>query len=176
MAPDADHDRPRRLPPAQQGETLLEEGVVLAVIPARGDQPAQATVRLSAGDHCEGCPASALCRPDAGDRRVMDVLDPLGVAVGDRVQVAVPGGAILKASFLIYGLPLLLLLAGVGLGTLVFSATQPLRDLWSFLMGAALAAAAVPWVRRTVRRCEAGGGRVLPARIEAKLAAAAEAQ
>ena len=156
-------------PPTGAGEILLEEGVVLAVTPAIGDRPAQATVRLEAGDHCEGCPASAMCRPSDGDRRLMDAVDPIGVAVGDRVRVAVPGGAVLKASFLVYGLPLLLLLAGVGLGTLVLPAEQPLRDLWSFLMGVALAVAAVPWVMRTVRRIESGGGSILPARIEAKL-------
>lgn len=157
--------------PTGTGETLLEEGVVLAVTPADGDRPAQATVRLEAGDHCEGCPASVMCRPSDGERRVMDVLDPIGVAVGDRVRVAVPGGAVLKASFLVYGLPLLLLLAGVGLGTLILPSEQPLRDLWSFLMGVALAAAAIPWVMRTVRRIESGGGHILPARIEVKLEA-----
>jgi positive regulator of sigma E activity len=154
-----------------QGETLLEEGIVLAVTPALGDRPAQARVRLLAGDHCEGCPAGAFCRPAGDDRRLMDVLDPVGVSVGDHVQVAVPGGAVLKASFLIYGLPLLLLLVGVGLGTLVWPEGEHLRDLWSFLLGAALAAAAVPWVRRLVQRAESGGGRILPARIEARLAA-----
>jgi sigma-E factor negative regulatory protein RseC len=158
-------------PPVGRGETLLEAGVVLAIIPAAGDRPAQATVRLEAGDHCEGCPASVMCRPGDGDRRLMDVLDPIGVTVGDRVQVAVPGGAVLRASFLVYGLPLLLLLAGVGLGALVLPHEQPLRDLWSFFIGVALAAAAVPWVIRTVRRIESGGGHVLPARIDAKLEA-----
>lgn len=157
--------------PYRQGETLLEEGVVLAVTPALGDRPAEARVRLLAGDHCEGCPAGAFCRPSGDERRFMDVLDPVGVAVGDHVQVAVPGGAVLKASFLIYGLPLLLLLAGVGLGTLIWPATDRFRDLWSSLAGIALAGAAVPLVRHLVRRAETGGGRILPARIEAKLAA-----
>jgi positive regulator of sigma E activity len=157
--------------PYHQGETLLEEGVVLAVTPPVGDRPAQARVRLLAGDHCEGCPAGAFCRPTGDERRLMDVLDPVGVKVGDHVQVAVPGGAILKASFLIYGLPLLLLLVGVGLGTLIWPAGEHLRDLWSFLLGAALAGAAVPWVRRLVERAESAGGRLLPARIEARLSA-----
>jgi sigma-E factor negative regulatory protein RseC len=154
---------------ASRGETLVEKGVVVAVIPAAAGHPAQATVRLEASDHCEGCPASCLCRPTSDDRRLMDVLDPIGVAIGDQVTVAVPGGAILKASFLVYGLPLLLLLAGVGLGTRIWPASEPLRDLWSFLVGVGLAAAAVPWVKRTVQRLEAGGGAILPARIEGKL-------
>ncbi len=154
-----------------RGEVLIETGVVLAVLPPLGGRPAQATVRLLASDQCEGCPASCVCRPAGGDRRLMDVLDPIGVTVGDRVQVAVPGGAVLRASFLVYGLPLLLLLLGVGLGTRIWPATEPMRDLWSFLVGVGLAAAAVPWVRQTVQRLERGGGQVLAARIEARLGA-----
>jgi positive regulator of sigma E activity len=144
-----------------RGETLLEEGVVLAVMPAEGAAPARARVRLVAGDHCEGCPACAICKPDTGDRRLMDVTDPLGVAVGDHVRVAVPGGAVLKASFLVYGVPLLMLLLGVWLGSLVWPEGGGLTDLWSFLMGAALAGAAMPLVSRTVRRAEKDGQSVL---------------
>lgn len=145
-------------------ETLLEEGVVVLVMPATG----HARVHLVAGDHCEGCPANAICKPDRDDRRVMDVRDPLGVAVGDRVRIAVPGGAVLHATFLVYGLPLLLLLAGVWLGTLIWPAENHYRDLFSFLLGAGLAGAAVPVVARMVR-----GGQVLEPSIEAKIAESA---
>lgn len=158
-----------------RGETLLEEGVVLAVTPATEAAPGKATVRLVAGDHCDGCPASSVCKPSSGEQRLMDVNDPVGVDVGDRVQVAVPGGAVLKMSFLVYGLPLLLLLAGVWLGTRIWSPETPLRDLWSFLLGAGLAALAVPFVQQTVRRTEAAGGQVLAARIEARIGVMLEA-
>lgn len=158
-----------------QGETLEEEGVVLAVVPASGDAPATARVRLLAGEHCEGCPASSVCRPETGDRRIMEVTDPVGVAVGDHVRVTVPGGAVLRASFLVYGLPLLLLLLGVWLGTRIWGAEVALRDLWSFLLGAGLAAAAVPLVRRTVQHTEAEGGPLLAARITARIEGALEA-
>jgi positive regulator of sigma E activity len=104
----------------------------------------------------------------------MDVTDSVGVAVGDRVQVAVPGGAVLKASFLVYGLPLLLLLIGVWLGTMIWSADQALRDLWSFLLGAGLAAAAVPFVRQIVQQTEATGATMLAARIEGRVVEALE--
>lgn len=156
-------------------ETLFEEGVVLAVVPAAGDGPARARVRLTAGDHCEGCPASLLCKPGDGDRRIMDVTDPFGVAVGDRVRVAVPGGAVLRASFLVYGLPLVLLLVGVWLGTRIWSPETALRDLWSFLLGAGLAAAAVPFARRAVERTEAAGDPLLAPRIAALVDGSLEA-
>ncbi len=157
------------------GENLEEEGVVLAVEPAAADAPASARVRLLAGEHCEGCPASAMCRPETGDRRIMEVADPLGVAVGDRVRVTVPGGAVLRASFLVYGLPLLLLLLGVWLGTRIWAPEVALRDLWSFLLGAGMAGAAVPLVKRTVERTETAGGPMLAARITARVTEALEA-
>ena len=158
-------DQLRQPQPPAAGETLIEEGIVTALIPASGGKPSQATVRLEIGEHCGQCAANVLCRPADGDRRMMDVLDPIGVAVGDRVQVAVPGGAVLKASLLVYGLPLLLLLAGVGIGMFIWPEGRPMRDLWSFLLGIGLAAAALPFVRHAVRRAESGGGRILPARI-----------
>jgi len=151
------------------GEVLLEEGIVLALLPSTGGRPAQVRVRLVVSDHCEGCSASSLCKPDGGDRRELEVIDPLGVAVGDRVQVAVPGGAVLKASLLVYGLPLVFLLAGAVGGARLFAADEPLRDLWSFLIGIGVAAAALPLVRLLVRRTEAASGQLLAARITGRL-------
>jgi sigma-E factor negative regulatory protein RseC len=151
--------------PVHQGESLIEEGVVLAVTPAGDGRSARALVRLAAGDHCEGCPASVVCRPASDDRRLLEVVDSIGVAVGDQVRVAVPGGAVLKASFLVYGLPLLLLLAGVWLGTRIWPATEPMRDLWAFLVGVALAGAAIPLVRSLLHQAEARGEQALAARI-----------
>jgi len=148
-----------------RGETLLEEGVVLALMPGTGTEPARVRVRLLAGDHCEGCPASSMCKPDSDERRILEVCDTVGVGVGDRVRVAVPGGAVLRASFLVYGLPLIMLLAGVALGTKIWPAENAMRDLWSFLLGVGLAGAAVFVVSRMVRQAESGGGQILEPRI-----------
>lgn len=149
-------------------EVLLEEGVVLRRDEAAAGEPARVRVRLVAGDHCEGCPASALCKPGEGDRRVLDVIDTIGVECGDRVRVAVPGGAVLRASFLIYGLPLILLVAGVLLGQKLWPG-HALGDLWSFLLGTVLAGLAVPLVARMARDTEASGGALLEPRITEKL-------
>ena len=152
-----------------RGETLLEEGLVLSVTPAAGDRPAHAKVRLLAGDHCEGCPASVICKPESGDKRLIDVVDPVGVEVGERVRVMVPGGAVLKASFLVYGLPLLLMLVGVWLGTRIWPAENGMRDLWSFLLGAGLAAGAFPLVRAMMKRAEVEGGQMLEPKIDGRV-------
>jgi sigma-E factor negative regulatory protein RseC len=155
-------------------EVLYEEGVVIGLDRPTAQGPARARVQLAAGDHCEACPSRGICRPERDpEARVLDVVDPVGVAVGDRVRVAVPGGAVLRASFLVYGLPLVLLLAGVVLGMRIWPADDAMRDLWSFLLGAGLAAVGMPLVARVARAAEASGGQVLEASIAEKIPAAA---
>jgi len=151
-------------------ETLHEEGIVVALVPASTGAPARAQIRLQASEHCEGCAAKSLCRPQGEDRRLMDVLDPVGVAVGDRVRVAVPGGQILGLSMLVYGLPLVMLLAGVFLGFKLLPEGNPLRELVSFFLGAGLAAGAFPLARHLVRATPgAGPDAPLAARIVNRL-------
>lgn len=55
----------------------------------------------------DGCGASALAKLSANARTRVRVEDTLGVAVGDRVVIGIVAGALLRASFLVYGLPLL---------------------------------------------------------------------
>ena len=129
-----------------RGETLLEEGVVLSV------QPGAARVHLVAGDHCDACPASSVCRPQDGEKRILDVDDDLGVAPGDRVRVMVTGGAVLRASLLVYGLPLLLVVVGVVIGSKLWPTGTAHGDVASFGLGAGLAALAAPLVARWSRR------------------------
>jgi len=153
-------------------EVLYEEGVVVSLAGATAGRPARVRVQLAAGDHCEACPSRGLCRPERDpEARVLEVADPVGVAVGDRVRVAVPGGAVLRASFLVYGLPLLLLLLGVAVGFRIWPADDAMRDLWSFLLGAGLAAAGVPLVVRLTR--DGGGSGELEASVAERLPAVA---
>lgn len=137
-----------------RGESLLEEGLVLSSRP--GEQGwATAQVRLLAGSHCEGCPAAGVCQPGGEGDRVLEVLDALGARPGDRVRIRVMGSAVLRASFLVYGLPLLLLLIGVGIGSKLWSTGTARGDLLSFGLGALLAACAAPlaaWYGRKMDR------------------------
>lgn len=151
-------------------EVLYEEGIVVGLAGTTAGGSARVRVQLAAGDHCEACPSRGLCRPERDpEARVLEVADPVGVALGDRVRVAVPGGAVLRASFLVYGLPLLLLLLGVAAGFRIWPADAAMRDLWSFLLGAGLAAAGVPLVVRLTRG--GGGAGELEASVAEKLPA-----
>jgi positive regulator of sigma E activity len=149
-------------------EVLIEIGEVLQVLTPAAGGGRRVVVRLQIGEHCDRCAAHALCRPSGDGRREIEAEDPLGVAVGDRVRVAVRGSQVLHMSLLLYGLPLLLLLVGVGLGARLLPA-GPWRDGGSFLLAVGLAAAALPIVRLGVRR-RSGRGALLGASVMTRLA------
>ncbi|MFA7331475.1 MAG: SoxR reducing system RseC family protein [Candidatus Delongbacteria bacterium] len=143
-------------------ELQLEEGVVLEV---ELGPPARIRVQLSAGPGCEECGARLICRPEDPERRSLWVRvdDPLP-DVGSQVRLAVEGSRLLVASTWAYGLPLLGLCAGVGLGWWL-GAGWPARELLAFLAG--LLGAALPYAllaRRSRRRPEEEwlGARLLP--------------
>ncbi len=134
------------------GEQLRETGIVIAVIPAEGKDPARARVHLEVGDHCEHCAAKILCKPEDGERRVLECIDTIGVQVGQRVQVMVPGNEVLKASALVWGMPLLLLIVGISLGWLLLPAKVPGKELWCFLLGFALSLGSLFVLRSSQQR------------------------
>jgi sigma-E factor negative regulatory protein RseC len=95
-------------------EELTEEGIV------KESKDGIATVVISNSDNCEECTAKLYCKPGNTKQRSLTVNDPLGVNVGDSVKVSIKGSQILRVSFLIYGMPLILILAGLFLGMQFF--------------------------------------------------------
>lgn len=115
-------------------EILEEHGVVLET--SRG----VAVVRIERAADCEECSAKLLCRTTPASERVLTIRDDIGVAVGDAVEIHVRGTSVLRASMLLYGVPLLLLLAGVVAGMRVWAPAGMPREAWSALVGVVLAA------------------------------------
>lgn len=136
---------------AAEPEIQYEVGDVLRVLAPVADGGRRVVVRLHVSEHCDHCAAKALCQPSDDGRREIVAEDPLGVGVGEHVRVAVRGSQVLGMSLLLYGLPLLLLLVGIGLGAWLLPA-GPWRDGGSFLLAVGLAAAALPIVRLGLRR------------------------
>ena len=100
----------------------------LTVQAVAGRQVLVATHRASACSACavkSGCGAAALASMSKDDELVLDVPDGVRAAPGDRVVVALPGAALVKAAGLGYLLPLVVLVAaasvlsGLGLPDLV---------------------------------------------------------
>ncbi len=73
-----------------------------------------AVVSLARGRYCEGCGS---CCVAAGEASMLaEARNPVGARVGDRVEVEIPVKAALKAAYLLYGIPLLVFLLGLGAG------------------------------------------------------------
>ncbi|HSH70743.1 MAG TPA: SoxR reducing system RseC family protein [Deferrisomatales bacterium] len=80
-------------------------------------RPGRARVQTLRSGSCESCKARGGCSGLGGGREAQVwVSDPLGVAAGERVVIAVPGGTVVRASLFLYLLPVLALLAGAVLG------------------------------------------------------------
>lgn len=90
-----------------------EQGVV---IEASGPT---ALVRAEQSGRCSGCASAGFCHGGEGGERTVEAENPLGAAKGDRVVIALPAGALLKASFRVYMVPVLGLLAGAAAVQLV---------------------------------------------------------
>lgn len=112
-------------------EELFEEGIVLKS--SRGT----AEIALKENDSCEECSAKIFCSPQKNKLRTLLVSDPLGTLPGDEVKISVNGKEILKASLLLYGLPLILVLTGIIIGMSLFE-NYKYAELYSFISGLSL--------------------------------------
>ncbi|MDI6873043.1 SoxR reducing system RseC family protein [Candidatus Solincola sp.] len=73
-----------------------------------------AEVAFPRGRMCEGC--GSCCVAAGEDTMVVEARNPGGARKGDRVEVEVPIRVALKAAYLLYGVPLLAFLLGLGAG------------------------------------------------------------
>jgi len=110
-------------------EELYEEGIV------KKAKNGIAVISIQDSDKCKECTAKIYCKPGSSEERSLTVRDPHGAHPGDKVRIVIKGSKILRASFLLYGIPLILLLAGIFLGMEVFTIN---KELYSSLAGIGL--------------------------------------
>jgi sigma-E factor negative regulatory protein RseC len=110
-------------------EKLIEEGIV------KESKDGIATIVISDSESCKECTAKLYCKPGNSNERSLTVKDPFGVNTGDKVRVSINGSQILRVSFLIYGIPLFLMLAGLFLGMQFF---QIHKELYSTIFAVGL--------------------------------------
>ena len=110
-------------------EELYEDGIVKAA------DDGIAEIVISDSDHCEECSAKVYCKPGSSNERSLTVKDPFGVHPGDKVRVTIKGSKILSASFLLYGIPLIILVAGIFMGLQIFTIN---KELYSTLLAIGL--------------------------------------
>ena len=93
---------------------MEEKGIVIESAQGR------AQVRIERSESCEGC--HGCLYKDDGKFMVADVVDRVGAAPGDLVRIETEGASPVKASLLLFGVPLLLLFAGYAVGAALASA------------------------------------------------------
>ena len=111
---------------------IEEEGVVEEV------EGGIAKVSILAKSACESCSASGVCHPQDEDS-FMEASNPLGARKGQRVKVVLAPQVYLKASIILYGIPMTVFVAAA-----ILAKNAALRfgygtdsDLWAFIAGVA---------------------------------------
>jgi sigma-E factor negative regulatory protein RseC len=128
---------------------MQEKGVVITSSGGR------AQVRIDRTEACEGC-HGCLYQAD-GHFMVADVLDRVGAASGDVVRIETEAPSAVKASLLVFGVPLALLFAGYAAGAALAPVLgAPHASQGIGIAGAALAFAASYGVLSLVSRRQKG--------------------
>ncbi len=108
---------------------IEEEGIVAEVY---GDTAQVAVLKKSA---CEQCAAAGVCHP--GDQDYLEASNPLGAQKGQKVKVLLAPQIYLKASLILYGVPMAALSAGAIIAKNVAEShgAAANSDLWAFIAG-----------------------------------------
>ena len=92
----------------------IEQGVVVRL---GTDGSRTAWVKTERSSACESCASRESCNPGAdGKAQEVEAINAADARVGDRIQVVIGTGAMLKATFLLYLFPIICMLAGGLLG------------------------------------------------------------
>ncbi len=127
---------------------IEEEGIVAEVA---GDI---ARVSILAKSACEKCSASGVCHP--GDKEFMEASNPLGARIGQKVLVVLAPQVYLKASIILYGVPMTVFVAAAILGKnlgMRYGADAN-SDLWAFIAGTASMAVSFLFIRMYNKKVE----------------------
>jgi sigma-E factor negative regulatory protein RseC len=88
-----------------------EEGIVIKL----GDSTAW--VKTTRSSACKACASRGSCHTkEQGQEMEVEVTNPVGAKIGDRIVLYFETASLLKAAFLLYVFPVLCMLAGAALG------------------------------------------------------------
>jgi sigma-E factor negative regulatory protein RseC len=127
---------------------IEEEGIVAEI------EGTIAKVAISKKSACEQCAASGVCHP--GDQEYLEAANPLGAVKGQKVKVVVAPQIYLKASIILYGIPMATLIAGA-----IIAKNIALRyvgdarsDLWAFIGGVVCMSISFVFIRSYNKKVE----------------------
>jgi sigma-E factor negative regulatory protein RseC len=89
---------------------MKEKGSVVEIVNST------AKVSLNANEACKTCSASHFCRP-SGNARVIEAENIIGARIGDQVYIKISAHAGFIASFVLFGIPIILGLIGLVFGS-----------------------------------------------------------
>jgi positive regulator of sigma E activity len=128
---------------------IEEEGIV---VETTGDT---ARVSVLAKSACEKCAAAGVCHP-GGDDSLMEAQNPLHAQKGQRVKVVLAPQVFLKASIILYGIPMAVFVAAaiIGKNLALRFGSEAGSDLWAFLAGAVCLFVSFFFIRRYNKKVE----------------------
>ncbi len=91
-----------------------------------------ARVLVKRSSACGHCPSRSCCAVLGGDLKSVDVSNPIGAKRGQQVRIGISSKAVLKASFILYIVPILALIFGAMLGK--YLAPQH-NEIWAVFVG-----------------------------------------
>ena len=115
---------------------LYKKGVILVseqgIIEKVTDQ--KATVRVRRSPACANCSSKISC--DISNRDMLvEVFNDLKAKVGDRVEISIPEGTVLKLSVFVYLFPIIALMIGAFLGEFIANSLQSKSSWPAILLG-----------------------------------------
>jgi sigma-E factor negative regulatory protein RseC len=108
---------------------VTEEGIVQQI------SATKALILINRSSACAGCHSRSACMPSENKEMTVEAINDINAQVGDRVQVSVPTSSLLKATFLVYFVPVLALITGAITGNNIAPSLQIDPTLASMLCG-----------------------------------------
>jgi positive regulator of sigma E activity len=100
-------------------EEIIEEGVVESY------ENGTAIVKIIRKGTCDSCSAKVFCNSNNDENKVT-ATSQYRLAAGDNVRISIPARNITSASTYMYGIPLLLIMAGLLIGHFLFTEQREL--------------------------------------------------
>ena len=94
-------------------EMEIEEGIIEKA------SKRKALVRIQPSSACANCDSRGTCDISSDKKMMIEVANNLQAEIGDRVEISMPEGSLLKLSFLVYFLPVVALVAGAIMGSML---------------------------------------------------------
>jgi sigma-E factor negative regulatory protein RseC len=122
---------------------IEEEGIVMEA------RDGIAKVSILAKSACEKCASAGVCHPGDEDS-YMEASNPLGAKKGQKVKVVLAPQVFLKASIILYGIPMAVFVAAaiIGKNAGLKYGGEAQSDLWAFLSGMAFMLVSFFFIRR----------------------------